>query len=151
MSNERLKAEITLPTEDLNILIEITSKDSDMSQSKNSHPSPQGRLITASSVMNDDRIVIEGWINSSTCEGVELDTSDVIPRLKRVMERQKYQESELATIVTNDEYAINMMLISASISRAYESPQEMTISLTWEAVNMAGTITEPNFSIGGIQ
>ena len=151
MPNERLKAEITLPTEDLNILIEITSKDTSMSQSQNTHPSPQGRLITASSTMGNDRIAIEGWINSATCEGLELDTSDIIPRLKRVMERQKYQESELAIIVTNDEYAKNMLLLSVDVSRAYESPQEMVISMVWESVNMAGSITEPNFSIGGIQ
>lgn len=142
-------------TEDINFLIEDsggyeTGFDVTFAQSSNKNPSPAGRLFTSSTQTESDVININGWVRELKCGVVVIDTTDYLTRLKKTVEAQKYTVAEMARITNADGVFDNMLLKSVTWRRAGDSPQEALISMTWESANLAGTIDNPNFVIGGL-
>lgn len=140
---------------DINLLVEVdggfeTDYDIVLSQESNADPSPVGRNQTSTTRMNDDVLTIRGWIRPLLHNGRIVDTSDYVRRVKSVMASQKYTTDTLATITNADGVFSNMVLKRFSVRRQGSSPQEMLVSMTWEAMNLSGSIDQPTFSIGGI-
>ncbi len=141
--------------QDLNILIENdggfeSDYDITLAQTRNNEASPAGRTATSSTRTESDVLNINGWIRQLKCNGTEIDTTDYLKRMKKTVEAQKYTTAELATITNADGVFTNMLLTSVNWRRASESPQEILVSMTWESMNLAGTIDNPFFTLGGL-
>ncbi len=148
--SDKLTALIQAP-ENLNFLVFITRISTAMGQESNSNPSPIGRQITSSTSTKDDKITITGWVRCLQCGVNTIDVTDIVPRLKRMIERQKYTVNDFITIITPYEEATNMLLENATVDRQGETPQELMVTMSFKSANFSGEIVDPNFSIGGVQ
>lgn len=141
--------------EDLNVLIESdggfeSDYDITLAQTRNANPSPAGRTATSTTRTESDVININGWIRSLKCDGTDIDTTDYLKRMKKTVEAQKYTVDQLATITNADGVFTNMLLTSVNWRRNSEAPQEILVSMTWESMNLSGTIDNPFFTLGGL-
>ena len=134
----------------LNVLVYESGYDVTLGQTANSNPSPAGRMITSTTRTENDKLNIKGWIRCVFCDRVVEDGSDFLARFKAVIERQKYAVSEFATITNNDGVFENMRLASVSWTRNGDLPEQVEVSMSWEQVNISGSISSKTFDMGGL-
>lgn len=127
-----------------------------MSITPSKHPIPYTYEITDNVARGVDVISLKGIMGClSQCGNSDFGRTDVSMReviiaMKNMQDRTLYDRDGYATLTSNHWKANHMLLTNVVIGQSQEHVQKLDISTTWTAAHLVGTITSPEFKIGGI-
>lgn len=121
-----------------------------MGAEPSSHPIPYGTEITDHLNRRMDTLTIEGVIGCYRCNGRNLNTTIVIPKLKEMSERLVYNRDDFFLLTSNDWQFRYAILTTADVKELQDEAQTKYITTVWQGANLTGTIRNPDFKRGGI-